>query len=105
MQKYELRVGRQLFATLEPYDDEEAKAKTKDVPDILLGHVVIADIDFHIEAHRVITDDDDHLQKDQYASNESFLDPISDISGAGAPFQTVTLHGHEYVVCIYPFCN
>jgi hypothetical protein len=101
--KYQLRIGKQWFADLEPHDD--GYKANNDIPDVLLGHAVIAEVDFHIEAHRVITNEENHLQEDQYRSNESFLDKLGDISGADGPFETVKINGHDYVVAIYPFCN
>lgn len=80
-------------------DDDWMRAGEND--DHLTAILVINGRFHHLEAIRVI-DDDDGVQCSASIEFEEWLDAVYQLGGEG-PFDTVTIRGNEYVVIATPF--
>ena len=81
--------------------DDDAWMRTGDDDDHLTAVVVINRTYHHVDAIRVI-ENDDGIQVAASSACEDTLDALFTLGGEG-PFDTVTIRGGTYVLVVIPF--
>lgn len=80
-------------------DDESDSCRPSDPPARLRTTVTINGVTHHLEAWQVIPRSDPQ----QLLAYPEDLDRLDLISATDGPFATVEIHGHDYVVVVFPY--